>query len=331
MRVVTFGELLLRLSPCDGERLFQGDRMQTYFGGSEANVAISVAELGGESAFVTKLPEGPIGDGAIRTLRAMGVDTAAVRRGGERMGLYYLERGVPPRSQVCVYDRAHSAIAEASADDFDWDSIFCGADRFHFSGVTPALGGELPALCEAACRAAHERGVSVSCDLNYRDRLWTNEEACRTMSRLCRWVDICIANDEDAKDVFGILPEKGCVGREAYLSVAKGLSERFSSFRQVALILRLSDGALGYRLTGLLYDCRSRSAYFAPEHRLQIVERVGAGDAFCAGLLFALGSELPPQETVEFAVAASALKHGVMGDYNRVSAAEVRQAMRQNG
>lgn len=244
------------------------------------------------------------------------------------MGIYFLERGVPPRAQVCVYDRAHSAFAEAQNEDFDWNAIFDGADWFHFSGVTPALGGSLPALCESACRAARKRGITVSCDLNYRDQLWTNAEACHTMSRLCQWVDVCIANDEDAKDVFGILPSDGCTGREAYLSVARQLTERFP-FRQVALILRIPDGVSGYRLTGLLYSAADRTAYFAPEHKLHIVERIGAGDAFCGGLIFALNDGMPPQDAVEFAVAASALKHGVWGDYNRVGKAEVEYAAKQ--
>ena len=322
MKVVTFGELLLRLSPEGSRRLFEDDRLQWFFGGSEANVAVSVANFGGESVFVTKLPQNPIGDGALQTLQALGVKTDCVVRGGSRMGVYFWERGIPPQGAVCIYDRAHSAIAEAEETDFDWDAIFAGADWFHFSGVTPALGGALPALCEAACRAARERGITVSCDLNYRDRLWSREDACRTMGHLCQWVDVCIANDEDAKDVFDILPTDGTEGRAAYLSVAQQLTDRFG-FRQVALILRVPDAEAGYRLTGLLYEGKTETACFAPEHRLQIRERVGAGDAFCGGLIYALTDGMSPQAAVRFGVAASALKHGVEGDYNRVTRDEV--------
>lgn len=327
MKVVTFGELMLRLSPEGNERLFQSERMRWYFGGSEANVAISVNNFGGASAYVTKLPRNPVGEAAVQTLRALGVDTSGIARGGERMGAYFFERGVPPRAPVCVYDRANSAIAKAQKEDFDWDEIFRDADWFHFSGITPALGGAMPEICEAACKAARERGVPVSCDLNYRGQLWSREEACRTMSRLCQWVDVCIANDEDAEDVFGIQPPDGVTGREGYLSIAQQLTERFG-FRQVALILRIPEG-MAYRLTGLLYDGNSRTAYAAPEHSLHIVERVGAGDAFCGGLIFALCDGMQPQDAVEFGVAASALKHGVEGDYNLVSAEEVRRTMLQ--
>lgn len=326
MKVVTFGELLLRLSPEGDGRLFESDRLQWFFGGSEANVAVSVANFGGESVYVTKLPQSPLGEGALGTLRALGVDTTRIARGGARMGIYFWERGILPQGATCVYDRAGSAIAEATECDFDWDDILAGADWFHFSGITPALGGSLPALCEAACRAARARGIPVSCDLNYRSQLWTNEEACQTMSHLCRWVDVCIANDEDAKDVFDIRPQNGTTGGDAYLSVARQLTERFV-FRQVALILRVPDAEAGYRLTGLLYDGQTGAAYAAPEHRLHIRERVGAGDAFCGGLIYALADGMPPCEAVAFAVAASALKHGIEGDYNRVSVEEVRREL----
>lgn len=335
MRVVTFGEIMLRLSPELNMRLFQTNRMETTFGGSEANVAASLAIMGADAAYVTRLPDNPIGLAARDFLRSMGVDTRQIVWGGDRLGVYYQESGIGSRTSVCVYDRVGSAIAGAVPSDFDWDAILEGADWFHFSGITPALsaaqsGGRLPDICEAACRAARAHGVRVSCDLNYRDKLWTHEQARAAMSRLAPLTDVCIANDEDARDVFGILPDRATTGRNAYLSVARQLAEAFG-YKEVSMVLRLprSDrDALAYDLTGLLYDGVTGHAYFAPAYALTIAERVGAGDAFCAGLIYAHLRDMSPTDTVNFAVAASALKHTIAGDCNRVRAGEIRQAMK---
>lgn len=328
MRVVTFGELLLRLSPEENGRLFQAPILETSFGGSEANVAASLAILGFESCFVTRLPANPIGYAARDFLRGLGVDIRAVGWGGERLGLYYLESGAGARGSVCVYDRKHSAISEAQTTDFDWDSILAGADWFHFSGITPALGGELADICEQACLAARDRGIPVSCDLNYRDKLWSREEASSVMSRLCRLVDVCIANDEDAKDVFGIQPESGLRGRDAYLSVARGLAARFP-FSEIALILRLPGHGSDYDLTGYLYDCKTDRAVAAPVYPVKIVDRVGAGDSFCAGLIYARLAGMAHADAVNFAVAASVLKHTFRGDVNRATREEIEGIMRE--
>lgn len=326
-RVVTFGELMLRLAPNGYYRFFQNDQMQATFGGGEANVAVSLANYGLDSVYITKLPAHAIGQAAIDSLRYFGVDTSKIVRGGERVGIYYLEKGASQRSSVCIYDRAHSAIAEADLDDFDWDYIFEGADWFHFTGITPALGGNLVEICKKACQSAKKRGVKISCDLNYRGKLWTKDEARKAMTELCQYVDVCISNEEDAKDVFGIEAENtdiygGKLNYEGYKSVAKQLADKFD-FEKVAITLRSSLSASDNDWTGMLYD--GKNYCFSKSYHLHIVDRVGGGDSFGGGLIYALLSGKDTQSAIEFAVAASALKHSVEGDYNRVSVSEVEK------
>ncbi len=327
MRVVTFGEIMLRLAPNGYYRFFQNDQLQATFGGGEANAAVSLANFGLESRFVTKLPAHAIGQGAVNALRALGVDTSRIVRGGSRIGVYYLEKGASQRGSVCIYDRAGSSVAEASPSDFDWDDIFDGADWFHFTGITPALGGSLPAICREACEAAKRHGVKISCDLNYRSRLWTREAAREVMSDLCRYADVCIANEEDAKDVFGIEAEgsdveSGRLDPAGYQSVARQLRDRFG-FEKVAITLRSSLSASDNDWAGLLYD--GTEFFFSRTYRLHIVDRVGGGDSFSAGLIYALLCGKSSRDAVEFAAAASALKHSIEGDFNRVSVAEVEK------
>lgn len=326
-RVVTFGEIMLRLAPNGYYRLFQNDQMQATFGGAEANVAVSLSNFGISSKFVTKLPEHEIGTCAINNLRGFGVDVSDIVRGGERVGIYYLEKGASQRGSVCIYDRAYSAIQQASRFDFDWDRIFDGAEWFHFSGITPALGKNLFDICMHACMVAQEKGLKVSCDLNYRSKLWSKEEAKEAMTKLCKYVDICIANEEDAKDVFGIVPEntnvyKGALNIVGYENVAKKLIARFG-FEKVAFTLRKSISANDNKWSALLFDGERR--YLSKEYNLHIVDRVGGGDSFAAGLIYSLLNNKASQETVEFAVAASALKHTIEGDFNRVSVSEVEK------
>ena len=326
-RVVTFGEIMLRLAPNGYYRFFQNDQMQATFGGGEANVAVSLANFGLDSAYVTKLPKHAIGQAAVDSLRYFGVDTSKITRGGNRVGIYYLEKGASQRSSVCIYDRAHSAIAEATPDDFNWDEIFEGADWFHFTGITPALGDNVARICEDACRAAKERGVKISCDLNYRGKLWTREKARRVMTGLCKYVDLCIANEEDAGDVFGIKAEGadiygGKLDHDGYRSVAKQLSDTFG-FEKVAITLRTSISASDNDWAGMLYD--GEDYYFSKSYHLHIVDRVGGGDSFGAGLIYALLTGKDSAAAINFAVAASALKHSVEGDFNRVSADEVEK------
>lgn len=326
-KVITFGEIMLRLEPNGYYRFFQQDQMQATFGGGEANVAVSLANFGLESVYVTKLPKHAIGQAAINNLRYFGVDTTKIVRGGDRVGIYYLEKGASQRGSVCIYDRAHSAIAEASIDDFVWDEIFKDADWFHFTGITPALGDNLVEICRQACIAAKKRHVKISCDLNYRGKLWSKEKAGTVMQELCKYVDVCIANEEDAKDVFGIVAADtdiygGKLNKEGYVSVAKQLKERFG-FEKVAITLRSSLSANDNDWSGLLYD--GERAYFSREYHLHIVDRVGGGDSFGAGLIYALLNQKSMQDAIEFAVAASALKHSVEGDFNRMSVEEVEK------
>ena len=324
-KVVTFGEIMLRLAPEGYQRFVQASSYGASYGGGEANVAVSLANFGMDSVFVTKLPGHEIGQAGVNALRQFGVDTSHIVRGGDRVGIYYLEKGASQRPSKVIYDRAGSSIATASAADFDWDRIFEGASWFHFTGITPALGDNVAAICEEACRTARARGITVSCDLNYRNKLWTKEKAGQVMDGLCRYVDVCIANEEDAGDVFGIRAaatdvSKGEVNREGYREVAKQLAERFG-FRAVAITLRESVSASDNYWAAMLYT--GGSCYFSGKYAVHIVDRVGGGDAFAGGLIYALLQEYGPQEAIEFAAAAGCLKHSVEGDFNQVRVDEV--------
>ena len=326
-KVVTFGELMLRLAPNGYYRFFQNDQMQATFGGGEANVAVSLANFGLDSVYVTRLPAHAIGQAAVDSLRYFGVDTSKIVRGGDRVGIYYLEKGASQRGSVCIYDRAHSAIAEAQPGQFDWDAIFDGADWFHFTGITPALGPNLVELCRQACKAAKAHDVKISCDLNYRGKLWTRDQARAAMTDLCQYVDVCISNEEDAKDVFGIEAAGsditgGKLNKAGYESVARQLMDKFG-FEKVAITLRTSITASDNDWAGMLYD--GTECCFSKEYHLHIVDRVGGGDSFGAGLIYALLSGKSTRAAIEFAVAASALKHSVEGDYNRVTVSEVEK------
>lgn len=326
-KVITFGEIMLRLAPIGYYRFVQSDVLGATFGGGEANVAVSLANFGLDVAFVTKLPKHEIGQAAVNSLRKYGVDTSLITRGGDRIGIYYLEKGASQRASKCIYDRAHSAIAEASREDFDWDKIFDGADWFHFTGITPALGANVVEICRDACKAAKARGIKISCDLNYRGKLWTRERARTAMTDLCQYVDVCIANEEDAKDVFGIEAANtdihgGKLNHEGYKSVAKQLADTFG-FEKVAITLRTSISANDNDWAAMLYD--GAEYYFSKSYHVHIVDRVGGGDSFGAGLIYSLLSGKDCQSALEFAVAASCLKHSIEGDYNMVSVSEVEK------
>ena len=326
-KIVTFGELMLRLAPNGYYRFFQNDQMQATFGGGEANVAVSLANYGIDTAFVTKLPEHAIGQAAVNSLRHYGVDTSMIVRGGDRVGIYYLEKGASQRGSVCIYDRAHSSIQESSASEYDWNAIFEGAEWFHFTGITPALGPNVVEICREACKAAKAHGVKISCDLNYRGKLWTREEARAAMTDLCQYVDVCISNEEDAKDVFGIEAENtdiygGKLNKEGYKSVAKQLADKFG-FEKVAITLRTSISASDNDWAAMLYD--GENYCFSKEYHLHITDRVGGGDSFGGGLIYSLLTGKSTQDAVEFAVAASALKHSIEGDYNLVTVSEVEK------
>lgn len=326
-KVVTFGEVMLRLAPEGYYRFVQAETMGATYGGGEANVAVSLANFGFDAAFVTKLPKHEIGQAALNSLRRYGVDTTHITRGGNRVGIYFLEKGASQRPSKVIYDRAGSAIAEATSKDFNWDEIFEGADWFHFTGITPALGDNMAAVCLDALKAAKAKGIKVSCDLNYRNKLWSKEKAGQVMGELCQYVDVCIANEEDASDVFGIKAQgtdvtTGHVNHEGYKDVAKQLVDRFG-FEKVAITLRGSISANDNKWAAMLFD--GKDYVFSKSYLMHIVDRVGGGDSFGAGLIYSLLNGFSSQETIEFAVAASCLKHSVEGDYNQVSVDEVRK------
>ncbi len=326
-KVVTFGEIMLRLEPEGYYRFVQAENYQATFGGGEANVSVSLANYGYDTSFVTKLPANEIAQSAINSLRKYGVDTSDIVRGGDRIGIYFLEKGASQRPSKVIYDRAGSSIAKASMDDFDWDKIFDGADWFHFTGITPALSKNVADICLYACKKAKEKGITVSCDLNYRNKLWSKEEAGKVMGRLCEYVDVCISNEEDANDVFGIKASDtnvtgGEISYEGYKDVARQLYERFS-FKKVAITLRTSISANDNKWAAMLYD--GDDYYFSKTYLMHIVDRVGGGDSFGGGLIYALMENYDSQNVIEFAVAASCLKHSIEGDFNMVSADEVKK------
>lgn len=332
-RIVTFGELMLRLAPFNYDRFVQTDKFEATFGGAEANVAVSLANYGDNAVYVTKLPSHEIGQMAVNSLRRFGVDTSRIVRGGERVGIYYCEKGASQRPSKVIYDRADSAIAKAEKGDFEWKSIFGGACWFHVTGITPALGANVAGITLDACKAAKAMGLTVSTDLNYRKKLWTREQAGKVMNELCEYVDYCIANEEDAKDVFGIEAENsdiesGKLNREGYISVAKQLSERFG-FKGVAITLRESVSANDNNWSAMLYT--EGNAYFSKKYSMHIVDRVGGGDSFGAGLIHSLANGKDARYALEFAVAASCLKHSIEGDYNMVTEPEVEALMKGSG
>ena len=328
MKVVTFGELMLRLAPEGYLRFIQSNQFEATFGGAEANVAVSLANYNQDVSFVSKLPNNEIGQMAINSLRQYGVNTSNVVRGGNRVGIYYCEKGASQRPSKVIYDRANSSIALASKEDFDWNEIFKDSDWFHFTGITPALSKEVANITLEACEVAKKKGITISCDLNFRKKLWSNKEANETMSKLSEYIDICIANEEDAKDVFGIEAKDtdintGKLSKEGYVSVAKQLSQRFN-FKYIAITLRESISAIDNNWSAMLYNAKEGKAYFSKKYAIHIVDRVGGGDSFGAGLIYALRNNYKEQDAIEFATAASCLKHSIEGDYNLVSLEEVK-------
>ena len=324
-RIVTFGEIMMRLNPAGYLRFLHAENFEASYAGGEANVAVSLANFGMNAAFVSKVPTHEIGQCAVNALRHYGVDTENMVRGGARLGLYFVEKGASQRASKVIYDRAGSAISCATKEDFNWDAIFEGADWFHWTGITPALGGQLPEICLEACKAAKAKGVKISCDLNFRKKLWTSAQANEVMSKLMPYVDVCIANEEDAKDVFGIEAENtdinsGKIDHEGYISVAKQLQQRFGC-EKVAITLRGSITASDNNWAAMLFD--GQQAYFSPTYTVHIVDRVGGGDSFGAGLIYSLLQGKSSQDAVNFAVAASCLKHTIEHDFNLVSVAEV--------
>ncbi|GAW94114.1 sugar kinase [Calderihabitans maritimus] len=325
-KVVCFGEIMLRLSTPGFQRFVQADSFDVTYGGGEANVSVSLANYGLDAYFVTKVPDNPIGQSAINHLRRFGVKTDFIVKGGNRLGIYFLETGAVQRPSKVIYDRAHSAIAEASPEDFDWKKIFQGAAWFHFTGITPALSDKVAEITLQAVKTAKEMNLIVSCDLNYRKKLWTPEKAQQVMSEIVKYVDVCIANEEDAEKVFGIKAAetditKGRLSSEGYKQVAKELKERFG-FKYVAITLRESFSASDNGWSAILFD--GKEYYQSRRYRIvPIVDRVGGGDSFGGALIYALITRKSAEEAVNFAVAASCLKHTIPGDFNMVTVDEV--------
>lgn len=326
-KVVTFGEIMMRLSPPGYRRFIQAESFDVVYGGGEANVAVSLANYGLDSYFVTKVPEHEIGECAVSNLRRFGVNTDYILRGGDRLGIYFLETGASQRPSKVIYDRSASSIAEAKPEEFDWLEILKDATWFHFTGITPALSDNAAAACLDAVKTAKKLGVSVSTDLNYRKKLWTTEKANRVMSELMQYVDVAIGNEEDAEKVFGIKAKgsdvtTGELDISGYEEVARALVERFG-FKKVGITLRESLSASDNNWSAMLYD--GNSTYVSKKYPIHIVDRVGGGDSFCGGLIYSLISGKDCQSAIEFAVAASCLKHTIFGDFNLVNKDEVER------
>ncbi|WP_409226985.1 PfkB family carbohydrate kinase [Gudongella sp. SC589] len=332
-RVVTLGEIMLRLSTPGFNRFVQSDSFDVNYGGGEANVCVSLANYGLEARFVTKVPDNEIGQSAINSLRRYGVVTDHIAMGGDRLGIYFLESGASQRPSKVIYDRRYSSISQADPSDFNWEEIFNGADWFHFTGITPALGDKAAALTLEACRMANEMGLTVSVDLNFRKKLWTSEKANEVMSGLMKYVHVCIGNEEDAEKVFEIKASgtdvnSGIIDHLEYEGVAKQLMERFG-FKYVASTLRESHSASDNGWSATIFD--GEKSYLSKKYHVHIVDRVGGGDSFASGLIYGMVTEKPIQEALEFAVAASALKHTIPGDFNLVSPSEVKALMGGDG
>lgn len=319
-KIVTFGELLLRLSPENNERFTQAHAFEAVYGGGEANTAVSLANFDVETSFVTKLPKHIIGQSAVNSLRKYGVGIEHIVRGGDQIGIYFLEKKTSQRPTNVIYNRIGSAIAMASKDDFDWDKIFADATWFHFSGITPALSEGMAKITLEACKAAKKKGLTVSCDLNYRSKLWTSEQACKVMSEVCKYVDICIANEDDAVGIFGMDVSKA--DKEKNMYVAEQLMKMFP-FKLVASVWRIETSITTFKLQSMIYT--EGKAYYSKEYYMNILDYIGAGDAYCAGVIYSLINHYDPQKAVEFSNAASCLKHTVSGDFNLVSVEEVNR------
>lgn len=331
-KIVTLGEIMLRLSPEGNDRFIQTDHFRIIPGGGEANVAVSLANYGHEAVFVTKLPQHEIGQIAVNALRRYGVDTRFIVRGGDRVGLYYAETGASMRPSKVIYDRAHSAIAEARADEFDFYQIFEGAQWFHWSGITPAISDNAAEITKQACEAAKRHGVTVSVDLNFRKKLWTSEKAISVMRPLMQYVDVCIGNEEDAQLCLGFKPdadvEGGKTDASGYHKIFEQMAKQFG-FKYVVSTLRESYSATHNGWKALIYN--GKEFYESRHYDIDpIIDRVGGGDSFAGGLVHGLLTKATQGEALEFAVAASALKHTINGDFNLVSEAEVESLAKGN-
>lgn len=332
-KVVTLGEIMLRLSTPDYKRFVQADTFDVTYGGGEANVAAAICNYGEQGVFVTKVPNNAIGQSAINHLRRYGVDTQYIARGGDRLGIYFLETGASMRASQVIYDRAGAAIAEVEPAEFDFDKILDGADWFHTTGITPALSDKAAVLTEAALKAARAKGITTSIDLNYRKKLWSKEKAREVMSRLCQYVDVCIGNEEDADTTLGFKAAhtdvtKGELNLDGYKDVFRQMKEKFG-FKFIASSLRESYSASDNGWSALVYD--GTDFHHTKKYNVRIIDRVGSGDSFASGLIYGLVTGMSMKDASEFGVAASALKHTIPGDLNHATLSDVKELMKGDG
>ncbi|HEY5325628.1 MAG TPA: sugar kinase [Mucilaginibacter sp.] len=332
-KVVTLGEIMLRLSTPDYKRFVQSDSFDVTYGGGEANVAAALCNYGLNGTFISKVPANPIGQAAINHLRRYGVDTQFVARGGKRLGIYFLETGASMRASQVIYDRADAAISEADISEFDFDKIFENADWFHTTGITPALSDKAAALTEAALKAAKGKGITTSIDLNYRKKLWSKEKAREVMTKLCQYVDVCIGNEEDADTALGFKSAgtdvtKGELNLDGYKDVFKQMKAKFG-FKFIASTLRESHSASDNGWSALVYD--GAEFYHTKQYEVRIIDRVGSGDSFASGFIYGLVTGLTMRNAAEFGVAASAIKHTIPGDLNLATLAEVQELVKGDG
>ncbi|MBP6023355.1 PfkB family carbohydrate kinase [Ferruginibacter sp.] len=332
-KVVTLGEIMLRLSTPDYKRFVQADTFDVTYGGGEANVAAAICNYGENGTFVTKVPNNPIGQSAINHLRRYGVDTQYIARGGDRLGIYFLETGASMRASQVVYDRAGASIADVDISEFDFDKILEGADWFHTTGITPALSDKAAALTMAALKAAKAKGITTSIDLNYRKKLWSKEKAQKVMSELCQFVDVCIGNEEDAETCLGFKAAhsditKGELNLDGYKDVFNQMQAKFN-FKFIASSLRESYSASDNGWSALVYD--GKAFHHTKKYSVRIIDRVGSGDSFASGLIYGLVTGMSTVDAAEFGVAASALKHTIPGDLNHATLSDVKELMKGDG
>jgi 2-dehydro-3-deoxygluconokinase len=332
-KVVTLGEIMLRLSTPDYKRFVQADTFDVTYGGGEANVAAAICNYGENGTFVTKVPNNPIGQSAINHLRRYGVDTQYIARGGDRLGIYFLETGASMRASQVVYDRAGASIADVDISEFDFDKILEGADWFHTTGITPALSDKAAALTMAALKAAKAKGITTSIDLNYRKKLWSKEKAQQVMSELCQFVDVCIGNEEDAETCLGFKAAhsditKGELNLDGYKDVFNQMQAKFN-FKFIASSLRESYSASDNGWSALVYD--GKAFHHTKKYSVRIIDRVGSGDSFASGLIYGLVTGMSTVDAAEFGVAASALKHTIPGDLNHATLSDVKELMKGDG
>lgn len=327
-KIATVGEIMMRLQPQGYKRIMQADSLDIVFGGGEANVAVSLSQFGEEVRYITKLPDNVLGDKCIRELKGWGVDTSYISRGGDRLGLYFCEKGCSQRPSNVIYDRAESAFATSSAKDYDFDSALDGVEWLHWTGITPAVSKGVADMMREILKKAKEKGITISCDLNYRKKLWTRSQANDCMTKLVRFVDILISNEEDCKDVFGIEAQDsdistGNLAVSGYEDIGRKLISRFPNLKCVAFTLRESVSASRNNWSGIIVE--KNESFISKKYAIDLVDRIGGGDSFAAGLIYAMLNEYSNLDAINFAVAASCLKQTIEGDFNISSVEEVKK------